>query len=59
MKHFLDTIGMALVCVGVVVIVLAYALGCNDTNAINIAGTCAIALGIVLYVRSLKRESDY
>jgi len=59
MRYLKRIFGLPLVCIGVLTLVLPFLFGHSNNNISNIAGLLMIIAGIILYVRAIRRESDY
>lgn len=55
----MQRVGLSLVCAGALLLVASYMLNCTNVNALLLLCLVMIAVGIIIYVLALKRESVY
>ena len=59
MRRYIHHSGFALLCIGVVMLLLGYALGLTDHNAFTLSTAALVVLGAALHVYFLKKDSKY
>lgn len=59
MRHIKNIFGLPLVCIGVLTMVTPFMAGHSNNNVANMAGIAMISTGIIIYVRTIKKESEY
>ena len=57
-KHIRNS-GFAMLCLGVVLLLLGYAFGWTDHNAFTLSAAALVVLGAALHVYLMKKESKY
>ena len=57
-KHIRNS-GFAVLCLGVVLLLLGYAFGWTDHNAFTLSAAALVVLGAALHVYLMKKESKY
>ncbi|MBR1688710.1 MAG: hypothetical protein IJ710_09335 [Prevotella sp.] len=59
MKKFAPYTGLLLIIVGTLVLVAAFAAGLTHLRSLLLGALAAIVAGIVLHIRTIKRQSRY
>ena len=59
MKRYVKNLGLGLACVGALSLIVGYAAGLTDHNAMLISAAVLIVAGLILHVYLMKKESKY
>lgn len=59
MKKYISNLGLGMVCLGAMSLIVGYAFGWTDHNALLISAACMIIAGVAVHVYFLKKESKY
>ena len=59
MNNIMRYLGWPLLCAGVLLLVVGYPTGLNNSNAYLLLSLAAVLAGAVICVRSKKRDSEY
>lgn len=59
MSRYKDKLGLALVCLGVLLLAVSFAFGLTVHDWILVVSLLLIIIGVIVYVWMLKRQSKY
>ena len=59
MTKYIHNSGFAMLCLGVVLLLLGYTFGWTDANAFTLSAAALVVVGAALHVYFMKKESRY